>query len=248
MLLEELNIDVSDTAQEVGEKAGKAIEAKLVELQSTQEEIRVIFAAAPSQDYMLSYLAKSDRIEWSKIVAFNMDEYIGLEKGAGQLFSRYLENRLFSRVTPKAKYFIDPSRSVDEELKRVSKLIDEKPIDLVCLGIGQNGHIAFNDPPVADFEDQLLIKKVELDAVCRMQQVQDKCFDTIDMVPTHALTLTIPTIMRANSLFCVVVGEHKQEAVKHTLTSAITTQWPSTILRKHRDCWFFFDRAACPSA
>lgn len=246
MLLEELNVDVSVTAQEAGEKAGRAVEAKLVELQSTQEEIRIIFAAAPSQDYTLSYLAKSEQIDWSKIVAFNMDEYIGLGRGAEQLFSRYLENRLFNNITPKAKYLIDPTRLVHEELARISKLIDEKPIDLVCLGIGQNGHIAFNDPPVADFQDQQLIKEVELDDVCRMQQVLDKCFDTIDQVPTHALTLTIPTIVKANSLFCVVVGEHKREAVRHTLTSEISTQWPSTILRKHKDCRFFFDRAACP--
>lgn len=246
MLLEELNVDVSVTAQEAGEKAGRAVEAKLVELQSKQEEVRVIFAAAPSQDHMLSYLAKSKQIDWSKIVAFNMDEYIGLNRDADQLFSKYLENRLFSKITPKAKFFIDPSAIVDDELLRISKLIHEKPIDLVCLGIGQNGHIAFNDPPVADFDDSYLIKKVELDEVCRMQQVVDKCFDTINSVPTHALTLTIPTIMNANSLFCVVVGAHKREAVMHTLSSAISTAWPSTILRKHKDCWFFFDQAACP--
>lgn len=247
MLLEELNIDVSETAQETGENAGRAIEAALVELQTVKEGIRVIFAAAPSQDYMLDYLSASDKIDWSKIVAFNMDEYIGLTNGSEQLFSNYLEQRLFSKVKPKAKYFIDPSKPVEEELSRISRLIGERPIDLVCLGIGQNGHIAFNDPPVADFEDQYIIKEVELDEVCRMQQVLDKCFDRIQEVPTRALTLTIPTIMKANSLFCVVVGEHKREAVKHTLTSAISTAWPSTILRTHKDCHFFFDRKAYPA-
>lgn len=159
-------------------------------------------------------------------------------------------------VTPIIKLFrstihipqkhLNPSGTVDEELARVTALIAEKPIDVVCLGIGQNGHIAFNDPPVADFDDQQVIKEVELDQVCRMQQVIDGCFVDINQVPTHALTLTIPTIMKASSLYCVVVGEHKAEAVKHTLSSEITTLWPSTILREHADCQFFFDEAACP--
>ncbi len=246
MLLENLRIDISETAREAGEKAGRAVEAKLLELQAAQDEIRVIFAAAPSQDYMLGYLTQSKQIDWSKIVAFNMDEYIGLPNGAKQAFSNYLEDTLFKFVTPKAKYFINPSGTVDEELARVTALIAEKPIDVVCLGIGQNGHIAFNDPPVADFDDQQVIKEVELDQVCRMQQVIDGCFVDINQVPTHALTLTIPTIMKASSLYCVVVGEHKAEAVKHTLSSEITTLWPSTILREHANCQFFFDEAACP--
>lgn len=246
MLLENLKIEVSETAQENGEKAGRAVEAKLMELQASQEEIRVIFAAAPSQDYMLSYLAKSKRIDWSKIVAFNMDEYIGLDSGSKQLFSSYLEENLFRFIKPKAKYFIDPSGIVEEELRRISALIMERPIDMVCLGIGQNGHIAFNDPPVADFEDKYIVKKVKLDEICRMQQVLDGCFDEIEKVPTHALTLTIPTIMNAASLFCVVIGVHKAAAVRHTLNSEISTSWPSTILRRHRNCRFFFDRAACP--
>ncbi|MGJ1262142.1 6-phosphogluconolactonase [Sphingobacterium spiritivorum] len=247
MLLEKLNIDVADTAQEIGERAGKAIEAALVELQTKKDEIRVIFAAAPSQDFMLDYLAKSTKIEWSKIVAFNMDEYLELETGAPQLFSNYLENRLFRHIHPKRKYFINPDQPAAEEIARISALISVAPIDVVCLGIGQNGHIAFNDPPVADFEDSHIIKQVELDEVCRMQQVVDECFATIEDVPKYALTLTIPTIMDADQLFCVVVGEHKREAVKHTLNSPINTEWPSTILRKHKDCHFFFDRKAYPA-
>ncbi|MEJ5052741.1 6-phosphogluconolactonase [Sphingobacterium sp. MYb382] len=246
MLLEELNIDVSETAQETGEHAGRAIESTLVELQKVKSEIRVIFAAAPSQDYTLDYLANSAKIDWSKVVAFNMDEYIGLADGAEQLFSNYLENRLFSKIKPKAKYFINPTNPVAEEVKRIAQLIEEQPIDVVCLGIGQNGHIAFNDPPVADFEDEYTIKEVELDDVCRMQQVLDKCFETIEEVPKQALTLTIPTIFKGERLFCVVVGEHKREAVKHTMNSAISTTWPSTILRKHKSCYFFFDRKAYP--
>lgn len=244
MFLGELNISVSASAKDTGENAGRVIESTLIELQRTKAEIRIIFAAAPSQDYMLDYLAKSTEIDWSKIIAFNMDEYIGLERDSKQLFSNYLEGRLFSKVRPKEKHYIDPSSSIDAEITRVSHLISEKPIDIVCLGIGQNGHLAFNDPPVADFDDQYIIKQVELDDSCRQQQVIDKCFDKIQDVPSHALTLTIPTLMKANKLFCVVVGEHKLEAVQHTLSSEISTLWPSTILRQHPDCQFFFDKKA----
>ncbi|MFD2966801.1 6-phosphogluconolactonase [Sphingobacterium bambusae] len=236
------NIHVFLTAKEAGQAAGRAVEEHLVLLQKQQKEVRMIFAAAPSQDYLLDYLSQSTKIVWENVVAFNMDEYIGLPVGSPQLFASYLEDRLFSKVTLGAKYTISAEGDINEEIQRVTAAITAAPIDLVCLGIGENGHLAFNDPPVADFDDDQVIKEVELDLVCRQQQVNDGCFATLDDVPATALTLTIPTLLQADALFCVVVGKHKREAVAQAVHGAISTDWPATILRTHANCNYFFDK------
>ena len=162
------NICVFSTPEETGIAAGKAVEEYLIALQRKKKTIRMIFAAAPSQDHLLSYLADSPNIQWEKIVAFNMDEYLGLEAHAPQLFSRYLEDRLFSRVSLKARHTINTQNPVQEEIERFTKLISRDTIDIVCLGIGENGHLAFNDPPVADFNDPDTVKTVALDMACRV--------------------------------------------------------------------------------
>lgn len=244
MYIKEEDIKVFETSKLAGYEAGRDVEKKIVELLNNQEIVRIIFAAAPSQDYMLEYLRNSNKIVWSRVIAFNMDEYIGLDDNAIQLFSSFLNDRLFSRLPFKEVNLINPSNGVALEIDRISSLINERPIDIVCLGIGQNGHLAFNDPPVADFNDTSTIKEVELDYSCREQQVIDECFTSIDKVPTKALTLTIPTLMAAKELFCVVVGSHKSLAVKQTLTGEISTDWPSTILRLHDNCSFYFDELA----
>jgi glucosamine-6-phosphate deaminase len=239
-----LNINIFSNKASTGKAAGEAIENCIIELQKTQPVVRIIFAAAPSQDSMLDYLTKSKRIDWGKIMAFNMDEYIGLEPGSQALFSSYLEQNLFSKVNIQHKNLIDPSHGISEELIRYAKLITEAPIDLVCLGIGENGHIAFNDPPVADFNDTETIKVVKLDEKCRIQQVNDGCFYTINNVPTEAVTLTIPTLLKANHLFCTVLGVNKSDAVEQTLSGPVTTACPASILKTHSHCEFYFDDAA----
>jgi glucosamine-6-phosphate deaminase len=127
-------------------------------------------------------------------------------------------------------------------MKRYSQLIKEEPVDIVCLGIGENGHIAFNDPHVADFEDQKVLKKVTLDTQCRIQQVNEECFDALDDVPKEAFTLTIPVLFDANYLFCVVPGASKHNAVLNALNGTVTTKCPASILQKHPDCKFYFDK------
>jgi len=238
------NVHVFSSVKQAGYAAGQAIEKKIIQLQEQQQHIRMIFAAAPSQDYMLEYLTQSEKIQWNKITAFNMDEYVGLADNAPQLFSQYLERNLFSKVALAEKYTISTNGNVQDEIKRFSKLIENHPIDIVCLGIGENGHLAFNDPPVANFNDPDMIKLVDLDIVCRQQQVNDGCFSRLGDVPLTALTLTIPTLLRGNALFCVVVGAHKREAVKQALLGAIDASWPATILRKHPNCQYFFDKEA----
>ena len=238
------NINVYKDRDATGVAAGKAVEACIVNLQKKQDTVRIIFAAAPSQDAMLNYLTHSDRIEWDRIVAFNMDEYIGLQADAPERFASYLENALFSKVNIKEKHTIQTVNGVAEELDRYEKLLTAAPIDIVCLGIGENGHIAFNDPPVADFKDSKMVKVVELDEPCRLQQVHDGCFSTFEDVPEKAITLTIPALMSGEHLFCVVVGENKSTAVKNTMLGPISTACPASILREHPSCSFFFDQAA----
>lgn len=239
-------IHVFSSAKEAGEAAGKAVEQHIVQLQQEKKGIRMIFAAAPSQEYLLAYLAGSKRIKWEEITAFNMDEYVGLPKNSTQLFSRFLQDHLFSKVNLKEVYTLGKYDSIEEEITRYTALIQEDVIDVVCLGIGENGHLAFNDPPVADFEDPYTVKLVELDLVCRQQQVNDKCFANIDDVPKTALTLSIPALLQGEALFCVVVGNHKAEAVHQAVYGPIDSQWPATILRKHEHCQYYFDTLAFP--
>lgn len=238
------NINVFPDKETTGIAAGKAVEACIVELQKTQDTIRMIFAAAPSQDSMLGYLTKSDVVDWNRIVAFNMDEYVGLKPNSPELFSAYLEKSLFSKVKVKEKHTIQSDTIVSEELERFTALLNAAPIDIVCLGIGENGHIAFNDPPVADFNDPKVLKVVELDEVCRQQQVNDGCFETLKKVPQNAITLTIPSLLKGKNLFCVVLGPTKSQAVKNTLLGPVSTSCPASILTQHPNCSYFFDEEA----
>jgi glucosamine-6-phosphate deaminase len=240
--VDQLKVNVYANRQDLGTSAGRAAAATIKELLGTKNGIRIIFAAAPSQNEFLETLSSDPDIDWSRITAFHMDEYIGLPNDAPQKFSRFLCERLFDKVKPGQVHLIDSSNSIEAECKRYGDLLREAPIDIVCLGIGENGHIAFNDPPVADFADPLTIKAVELDDECRQQQVNDGCFPTFGDVPTHALTLTIPTMLSAAHLYCMVPGPTKRNAVNRTLNGTISTECPSTVLRRHPDCTLYVDR------
>jgi glucosamine-6-phosphate deaminase len=245
-MVDSLSVRVYRKRDETGTAAGEAAAARMKELLAQKERVRVIFAAAPSQNEMLDALASDRAIEWPRVTAFHMDEYIGLPDGAPQAFGQYLRDRLFDRVRPGRVHYIDGKNEIREECRRYEALLSEAPIDIVCLGIGENGHIAFNDPPVADFNDPLLIKPVELDEVCRQQQVNDGCFDSFDEVPTHALTLTIPALLSGAHLICVVPGERKRQAVARTLRGPVSPDCPSSSLRTHPDCLLFLDEASFP--
>jgi glucosamine-6-phosphate deaminase len=225
----------------MGRAAGNDAAAKVREVLAAKGGVRMIFAAAPSQNETLATLAAAPGIDWSRVTAFHMDEYIGLAEEAPQRFGRYLREHIFDLVRPGKVHFIDSSNRAEDECRRYAALLREGPIDIVCLGIGENGHIAFNDPPVANFEDPELIKVVELDEACRRQQVNDGCFTNFAAVPTHALTLTIPALVSGAHLFCSVPGRTKRAAVQRTLNGPISTECPSTVLRKHADCTLYTD-------
>ena len=201
-------------------------------------EARVIFACAPSQNEFLAALtspAHRDAIDWTKVTALHMDEYVGFTGSRDESFRHYLRSHLLQQLpTPPLFHEIRGEAAVlAEECARYTALLKERPIDLVCLGIGENGHLAFNDPPLADFHDPETIKVVPLDESCRQQQVNDGCFPTLDSVPTHAVTLTVPPLFAARSVCAIVPGPRKAEAVRALLLDPISTACPATILRTH---------------
>ncbi|GGD95725.1 glucosamine-6-phosphate deaminase [Paenibacillus nasutitermitis] len=236
-----LKVEVYENRKHMGISAAEAVSAKMKELLASQKEIRMIFAAAPSQNEFLEKLRSVEGLDWSRVTAFHMDEYIGLPPGAPERFSAFLCKGLFDEVHPGTVQLIDSTSSAEEESQRYARLLQQHPIDIVCLGIGENGHIAFNDPPVADFNDPVWVKSVELDEICRQQQVNDGCFPDLPSVPTHAITLTIPALFSGTHLFCMVPGVTKAAAVSATLNGPITTQCPSSILRRHPDCTLYTD-------
>lgn len=226
----------------LGFNAAENVSKKIEEILKKKSEIRIVFAAAPSQNEFLKYLLQKENIDWSKITAFHMDEYIGLREDSDQLFSKYLKDHFFDKIKFKKINYINPqNENVISECKRYSDLISENPIDIVFMGIGENGHIAFNDPPVADFDDPEIVKIVELDEACKQQQVNDGCFKNINEVPKQAFTLTIPALMSAEFLSVVVPGKNKAEAVKKTLTGKIIEDCPASILRKHENAILYLD-------
>jgi len=242
-----LDIQVFDRREDMGAAAGAAVEATIERLLTKKREIRMIFAAAPSQVELLAYLRKSSKIDWSRIVAFHMDEYIGLPQNAPQSFGNFLSAHLFDKVCFKEVHLMDTagdSDTIGQKAGRYGGLLTAAPIDIVCLGIGENGHIAFNDPPVADFNDPEVIKTVLLDNACRQQQVNDGMFPALEEVPQKALTLTIPALLKGEHLFCVVPGTSKQRAVYNTMYAPVAEACPATILRRHPRCKFYFDKAA----
>ena len=226
---------------ELGAAAAEILTAKISELLKTKEYINIIFASAPSQNEFLAELLNKN-IEWNRINAFHMDEYIGLHPDASQGFGNFLKDRLFSKVNCReVNYLIGNASDPQDECKRYSDLLINYPTDIVCLGIGENTHLAFNDPHVADFNDPLIVKVVDLDQDCRSQQVNDGCFATIDDVPTHALTITMPALFKSTFAYAIVPGKFKANAIYHTLSSDISELYPSTILRRHNHAVLFID-------
>lgn len=211
-----------------------------------KESVRIIFAAAPSQADTLALLLARDDIDWGRITAFHMDEYIGLPVGAPERFALWLDAHVFSKAGFGEVVPILPDGDPEAVASAYANRLAEAPIDAVILGVGVNGHLAFNDPPVADFDDPRDVKVVELDEVCRRQQVDDECFATVEDVPTHALTLTIPRLLRADALFCVVPGAVKRAAVEAMLHGPVETSCPASILRTQPHCTLYLDKESDP--
>lgn len=238
---------LADSA-EMGRVAAADIASALRDALARKPRVRVIFAAAPSQQTMLDALVTSPDIDWARIEAFHMDEYLCLAADHASGFGNWLNAHLFGRL-PFAEVHLIPAGGAPAQVAQdYARLLDQAPIDIVCMGIGVNGHIAFNDPPVADFDDQLDVKAVRLDEICRQQQVDDGCFATLADVPAEAITLTVPRLLRADQLFVVVPAASKRAAVRAALHGPVTTDCPASILRTHPNCHFYLDKESYPDA
>lgn len=228
----------------LGEAAAEYTAQQIRSVIGAKGQARVIFATGASQFEMLQALVKKD-IAWDKVDAFHLDEYLGIADDHPASFRLYLKQRLFDIVKPRTVHLLNGTADDPEaECARYTELLQEDEIDLACIGIGENGHIAFNDPPVADFEDPKLVKVVELDEACRRQQLGEGWFPTFDDVPTHALTQTVTAIMRSKAISCVVPDERKAPAVKAAMTGPIETACPASVLRNHANVKLWLDQPA----
>lgn len=202
-----------------------------------------ILATGNSQLQFLEKLAGVEGIDWSRITLFHMDEYLGLSAEHSASFRRYMRERVESRLRPRKFHYVEgDALEPFKECERYTRLLHGQPINLCCLGIGENGHLAFNDPPVADFEDPLAVKLVRLDDACRQQQVGEGHFTSIQAVPQYAFTLTIPMLCSAERMICVAPEKRKAQAAKDALQGPVSAACPASILRKQSHCTLFLDR------
>lgn len=243
-----MKIEVYPTAKAAGQAAATSVAAVLRELGAQRKVVGVIFATGASQVETLRALTSAPRLPWEKVHGFHMDEYIGLDGNHPGSFRRYLRERLTSQVSMAAFHEIDGGAADLEKVQReyIDALYRMDP-QLCLLGIGENGHLAFNDPHVADFQDAKAIKTVTLDRVCREQQLAEGWFTSLEEVPQQALTLTIPTLLKVPRLVLSVPGRRKAAVVKRALHDPISTDCPATILRTHPDVTLYLDEesAAC---
>lgn len=237
---DKLAVKVFENRKLMGKEAATDVADCIEQMLSEKKEINMVFAAAPSQNEFLEELVDSG-VEWERINAFHMDEYIGLPLDAEQRFGTFLKERIFGRVPFKSVHYINGQAQPEKECDRYSLLLKQYPVDIVCLGIGENGHIAFNDPHVAKFDDPELVKVVALDEKCRMQQVHDGCFRSIELVPTQAISLTIPALVAAKYMFCIVPASTKAQAVYDTIYGEISESCPASILRTKANAVLYLD-------
>ena len=229
----------SDLTQDIATQTLKYLQSRLVQ----QEKVTIILATGNSQLQFLEQIVSSDNLDWSRIVLFHLDEYLGISADHPGSFRYYLHHKVENRVNPRLFHYIngDASQPLDE-CQRYSNLLQQQSIDLCLLGIGDNGHLAFNEPSVAEFDDSHLVKIVQLETKTRQQQVKGGSFPNFDAVPSYAYTLTIPAICATKKIFCLAGGKHKAGVVNQTLTKEISTDFPATILRKQSQATLFCDR------
>ena len=242
--IDKINVSVYKDSISMGKAAADFVEKKLTEAIAKNGTANLILATGASQFTFLQAFKTRD-IDWQKITVFHLDEYKGISDKHPASFRKYLKERILEEVAPKKTYFLNGDvEDLEAEMENYSSALRAHPIDIACIGIGENGHIAFNDPPVANFNDPKLVKLVTLDSACRYQQLGEGWFPTFEDVPEEALTLTIPAIMRCKSISCVVPDMRKAQAVHNTLYNDINTACPATILRTHPETMLFLDTAS----
>lgn len=231
-----IHIDISDNADELGMRAAGKIASLIEEAINKKGKVRIILSTGMSQFETLSHLITYD-LPWDKVEMFHLDEYVGLDESHPASFRKYLKERFVSKVNLKAAYFVEGVDAIPSLTRELRK----EEIDVGVIGIGENGHIAFNDPP-ADFTTGEAYKVVTLDRRCREQQVGEGWFRTIDDVPAEAITMCVKEIMKSKHIVSAVPHEVKAEAIYNTITGRISQDVPATILKTHPDWNLFIDK------
>ena len=235
------SVIICDNAVDLGEKAGNMAANIINAAIRDKGRANIILATGASQFETLKALVQR-KVDWNKVVMFHLDEYIGLPESSPASFRRYLKERFFTKVSPlRAAYLINGEADPVAECIRLNSIIEKHPIDLALAGIGENGHLAFNDPPADfDIEDPYIV--VTLDQECRQQQLNEGWFKSIDEVPTEAISMSIKQICRSERIILSVPDNRKARAVKNTLEQKVSNLVPASILQLHNGCTFFLDR------
>jgi glucosamine-6-phosphate deaminase len=237
-----VNIQVFDTKQELGRAAATRAAAAIGDAIARSGEARVIAATGASQFEFLGALVATPGIEWGRVDMFHLDEYVGVSDRHPASFRRYLRERIVERVHPRSFELLEgDAADPAAECRRVGALVSRSPIDVAFVGIGENGHLAFNDPP-ADFETQAPYLVVELDEACRRQQLGEGWFASLDDVPRRAISMSIRQILKAGEILCIVPDARKARAVSECLEGAVTPLHPSSILQSHPATTIYLDR------
>lgn len=240
--MDQLQVRVFTNRAMCGLAAAHHVAERLHDVVLANGSVAVAFSAAPSQNEFFAALIESDRIDWDKVTAYHIDEYVGVGLEDPRVLRHYLERRLFSRRKPARKEYLAPDAPFPAaEARRYAGLLRERPIEVSCLGIGESCHLAYNDPHVAKFDDPELVKVIEIDDTSMMQQVHDHTAQSLADALRRAYTLTIPALMRAKLISCVAPGKVKAKAVARTLTEPIGEHCPSTVLRTHPSAVLFLD-------
>ena len=240
--VDNLSVRIADSMEELTQDVATLAIGYLQSLLARQETVSIILATGNSQLKFLDRIASIANLDWSRIVLFHLDEYLGIKPEHPGSFRYYLRHKVEERVKPRVFNYIQGDAAQPLlECDRYAKLLQQRAIDLCLLGIGDNGHIAFNEPNLADFNDSQVVKLVRLETKTRQQQVNGGYFDSLKAVPNYAYTLTIPTICAAKKIFCLAGGSHKSEVVQKTLKNNISTNFPATILRQQSHATLFCD-------
>jgi len=227
-----LRVRVHPDTRALARAAADSAAAVLRDAVAANGVANAMFATGNSQlEFVETLVGVTPGVPWADVVVFHMDEYVGIGPDHPAGFQRWIRERISDRVHPRQAHYIDGLADPESECRRYAALLRAHPLDLCCLGIGENGHLAFNDPPVADFDDPLDMKVVELDRDCRLQQVHEGHFPDIDAVPSRAITATIPALLRAGTVLAVVPEARKAEPVRAAITGPVSTACPASVLR-----------------
>jgi glucosamine-6-phosphate deaminase len=239
-----MDIDIAKDSIELGKSAGVRAAQLIREAILANGSANIILATGTSQFETLNQLIREQEIDWSKCVMFHLDEYIGLPITHPASFRKYLQERFLSQVPPlKAAYLVSGEADPKEECERLGSIIKNHPIDVALIGIGENGHLAFNDPP-ADFETERPYIIVELNEACKKQQMGEGWFESVEDVPGHAISMSVKQIMRSKQIICSVPDSRKAIAVKNSLEQPVSNLYPASILQLHTHCTCYLDQSS----